>query len=54
MAAAAVRDFQHVDRRIVEYCTGSKSKLGDSRYANDGCNIIRLSMADDVTKPKSR
>jgi hypothetical protein len=51
MAAAAVREFQHVERRIVEFCTGSISKLGDSRYSSDGCNIIRLTMADDVTKP---
>eukprot|EP00972_Heterocapsa_arctica_P008278 1210739-Heterocapsa_arctica.AAC.1 len=52
MAAAAIKDMRHVDRRVVEYCIGAHCKIGDDRYMEDGCEVIRLTIADDVTTRK--
>eukprot|EP00972_Heterocapsa_arctica_P060207 8880085-Heterocapsa_arctica.AAC.1 len=52
MAAAAVESLRYVDRRVVEYCTGAKSKLCDACYTGDGCDVVRLTITDDVTTTK--
>ncbi len=36
-------------RRIVEFCTGEHSRIG--RLAPPNCEVIRLTIADDLTTP---
>ena len=40
------------DRTLVEFCCGPDSVLGQPTAHNSGCNIIRLTLEDDVTTPK--
>ena len=46
-SAAAGRNARSPTRRIVEFCTGFASRIG--RLAPDGCEVIRLTVEDDLT-----
>ena len=47
-AAPAIAQ-KEITRHIVEFCTSDDSKIGDKRYVNNGCSIMRCSLKDDVT-----
>ena len=40
---------KEITRHIVEFCTSENSKIGDERYTNEGCSVMRCSLKDDVT-----
>ena len=47
-AAPAIAQ-KEVTRHIVEFCTSENFKIGDMRYVNNGCSVMRCSLKDDVT-----
>ena len=40
-----------VNRRLVEFCCGKDSKLGQLTNSSRGCEVVRLTQDDDVTTP---
>jgi len=40
---------QYYNRRLIEFCCGRNSRLGRPFPWNDGCDVVRLTMDDDVT-----
>ena len=40
---------QTYNRRLVEFCCGRNSRLGRPFPWNDGCDVVRLTLDDDVT-----
>ena len=37
------------DRKLIEFCCGANSKLGDTKFQLDGCIVIRLTLEHDLT-----
>ena len=45
---------KEITRHIVEFCTSESSKIGDERYTNEGCSVMRCSLKDDVRNNQCR
>lgn len=37
------------DRKLIEFCCGANSRLGDTKFQLDGCIVIRLTLEHDLT-----
>ena len=37
------------DRKLIEFCCGVNSRLGDTKFQLDGCIVIRLTLEHDLT-----